>query len=124
MVEIRTATVADFRAYWKRDVPAEWTCWLGQIAEQDGKPVGMAGVYWNSWGIAVGFFDKRGPIPAITAHRASRHFLDVLAKAGERCVWAGCDEAVPIAAKWLRSLGFLRDGRDVNGQILWRLSLA
>ncbi len=55
MLTIRLATEADFRAFYDCDPPTD-NC-VVMCGDRDGKIVGMAGVYYDPNGVALGFLD-------------------------------------------------------------------
>lgn len=112
--EVRLATDEEFRViYGKAPPPA----WVGFVGDRGGRLLGCAGVVWEN-GHAIAFFDKTEKVSAFALHRGARLLFRVLRQVGETVVYAGCDEKIPGAAKWLKRLGFVPVSTDV-----WRAEL-
>ena len=115
---MRTANADDFVSYFLRSPEEDWTGWLGWVAQQGGRQVAFGGVYFNAEYFPIGFFEKKGPLPAVAMHRIVLAALRELGEFGLTTLYAPCDEAVSIGPRWMKALGFerIKDG-------LWRKAL-
>ena len=113
---IRLATEADFRAFYDRDPPEAWTAMCG---DRGGKIVGMAGVYYDPDGVALGFLDATER-PSFALHRAAKKFLSVMKAVGEKAIYTTCQDNIPRAEEWLTRLGFKLLPEKIEGERVWR----
>jgi hypothetical protein len=113
---IALATDADFLAFYGVEPPPTW---LGMAYRESERIIAMGVVIWNEHGAATGFFDRKGPVAPIVAHRTARRVMDVLKRVGEPAIYVLCDATVPRSALWLERLGF----KPMDDQI-WRADLA
>lgn len=104
------ASIDDYRAFYDQEPPAVW---LG-LTDDDAFGV----VAWDDHGRAWAFVDARSGLRPVRATRSAWKMLAALRKAGERELWAFCDQ-IPKAERWLRHLGF-RPAGVVYGREVWR----
>lgn len=116
MTLVRQASTADFVRFYERSVPE---IWLGMVAERDGELIGFGLVVWDDLGRALAIFDRKADFSAFTMHRVAKRVLSALKEADEPVIYAYCDTHIPGASKWLRRLGFVPTGTEIDGQVLY-----
>ena len=114
---LRLATQQDFQTFFGREAPAVFTA---LTASRGTAIVGIGGVAYSEQGEAIGFLDLRERLPAIALHRAARRFLAVLKEVGEPSILTYCDDALPLAKKWLTHLGFIETSTQIEGRSIWQ----
>lgn len=118
-IAFRPATRADALAYYGREPEATFR---GYVAEQDGKIIGIGGVYYDL-GFPVVFTEMKpemcGAKKAIA--RATRLMIDYVDSLPYPTVYAVADTEYPTAPYLLAKLGFAPTGRMTErGELLVR----
>ena len=110
-LRLRPARPDDIRAMIGADIDPEYCAMapVGYTAERDGEIVAVATITWDKNGVAWGWLNRIGYVPAITMHRSALRMLRDLREVGEPALYVICNLAVPGAEKWLLRLGFARD---------------
>ena len=111
---IRPATRADVEAYWQRPVPGTLRA---VVAELDGKPVGIGGVYYEG-GVRLAFSEYKDELrnDKRTKARGVKMIMEILNSIKGPVYAAVCPDE-PTAPSLLARLGFkpAHDGLLVRG---------
>lgn len=104
------ATQEDLDAWgWDPDERAENA--LALVLRDGERMLAIGGVWWSD-GVAWAMFDAAPSAPR-AVHRMALQMLRALDQAGERRIYAWCDETRPRAREWLHRLGFQPAGQEV-----------
>lgn len=110
-VEVEPATVDDIRFFARDQQFPTMRAWA---AREDGEPIALFGLSRGPdarWYAFLDITDAARPHKK-TIVRTGKVLMDEARKMGLRYVYAQCDENEPLAARWLRSLGFEADPRS------------
>lgn len=118
-ITFRPATRADALSYYGREPEATFR---GYVAEQDGKVVGIGGVYYDL-GVPVIFTEMRPEMERAkkACARATRLMIEYADSLLSPVVYAVADVDYPTAPYLLAKLGFVPTGRMTErGELLAR----
>jgi hypothetical protein len=117
-VQVRLATPGDISAFAGQE-PPEWCVeWVAYVAEHEGKPIALGTIFWDKWGRVWGAFDNKEGVSPFLMHRLAKRTITHLRSVGVEHLYAECSDSILGAEKWLRRLGFVRDGKS------WRCDLS